>query len=288
MEYRSFGKTGMQLSVVSLGGLLARFEGANGHPPPQEKRQIYLRAAELGVNLFDMGYGDEIHIPDELKGNGGDHYFAMKAAAPSADELEGLVDKYLGIIRRDRLDVLRIHHYALLQHDGLAERIQQLKQAGKVGSLCVIRHGLACQQAYAERGPEPESDADLVIYNYVCRWQEPGIQMSGDAGTGVLIMKALGSQWISWEDKVNTDWSQATDQTFADLNPWGEAFLPQLPLARPIIAGPWHELAEPGESIPPTERAISWVLNNPAVTSVMVAFASVAEVEEGLGIKELV
>jgi len=66
MEYRLFGKTGMKLSAMGLGGLLAHYEGVCGHPPPDEKRRIYLRAAKLGINLFDMGYGDEIHIPDEL------------------------------------------------------------------------------------------------------------------------------------------------------------------------------------------------------------------------------
>ena len=70
MEYREFGKTGMTLSTVGLGGLLAHYwEGESGHPPPEEKQQIYLQAAESGINLFDTGYGDEVHIPEELKGH---------------------------------------------------------------------------------------------------------------------------------------------------------------------------------------------------------------------------
>ena len=49
MEFRSFGQTGMKLSAVGLGGLLAHYwEGADGHPPADVKRRIYLRAAELG------------------------------------------------------------------------------------------------------------------------------------------------------------------------------------------------------------------------------------------------
>ena len=58
MELRAFGSTDLWLSVMGLGGLLTRCEGVSGHPPPEGKRRIYLRAAELGINLFDMGYGD--------------------------------------------------------------------------------------------------------------------------------------------------------------------------------------------------------------------------------------
>ena len=67
MEYRTFGQTSMQLSTVALGG----------QPWPEEKGRVYLRAAELGINLFDMGYGDEVYIPDELKGNHDGRYFSL-------------------------------------------------------------------------------------------------------------------------------------------------------------------------------------------------------------------
>ena len=285
MEYRSFGQTGMQLSAVTLGGLLAHYEGACGHPPREEKRRIYLRSAELGINLFDMGYGDEVHIPEELKGAGKDHYFSLKVGSPSADEVEVLVDKHLWNVRRDAIDILRVHHYAYMQDERLAERIAELKQVGKVRSLCLIRHFRADQEAYVERGPEPEADADLVIYNYVCRWQAPGIEHAASANKGVLIMKALGSQWLSWADKTQTDWTKASKETIVKLSVRGEGIRNDLDLAYPIMAGPWHELADFGEDIPRTERAVQWVLENRGVSSVLVAFASVAEVEEALGIK---
>ena len=35
MERRRFGSTDLELSVMGLGGLLARFEGAEGTPPPE-------------------------------------------------------------------------------------------------------------------------------------------------------------------------------------------------------------------------------------------------------------
>ena len=288
MEYRRFGKTDMELSTIALGGLLAHYEGFAGHPPAGEKRAIYLRARELGVNLFDMGYGDEVHIPDELKGPGGDHHFSLKVGGPPADQLEGIVDRHLANIRRDRIDILRVHHPDYREVPGLAGRIERLKQAGKVRSLCLIRHYLKAQQEYAACGPDPDADADLVVYNYVCRWQEPGLRKSLEAGTGVLIMKSLGGQWISWEDKAATDWEAADESRVIELSPRGEGIREELPLVYPIVSGPWHELAEPGEVVPPTERAISWVLDNRAVSSVLVAFASVAELEQGVGVRELV
>ena len=284
MEYRKFGKTCMTLSTVGLGGLLAHYEGVCGHPPPEEKRQIYLRAAELGVNLFDMGYGDEVYIPDELKGPAGDHYFSLKVGAPKPEDLAEVVEKHLKNIRRETIDILRVHHYGYMEDERLAERIADLKEAGKIRSLCLIRHFRADQEAYAGRGPEPEADADLVIYNYVCRWQAVGIEHSANAGTGVLIMKALGSQWVSWQDKTQTDWTKASKETIIQLSPRGEGMRSDLELAYPIVAGPWHELAELGESIPQTERAIQWVLENKGVSSILVAVASVDELEEALGV----
>ena len=284
MEYRDFGQTGMRLSVVGLGGLLARYEGFCGHPPPEEKRRIYLRAAELGINLFDMGYGDEVHIPDELRGNGGDHYFSLKVGAAQAETLAEKVNQHLASLRRETIDILRLHRSRFVEDEQLVECVAALKQAGKVRSLCLIRHDPVDQVAYAAQGPEPGSDADLVIYNYVCRGQEPGIDQGAAAGKGVLIMKALGGQWLSWEDKTRTDWTTATEEAVVQLSPKGERMRNHLELVYPITSGPWRELAEPGEAIPRPERALAWVLQNEKVNSVLVAFASVAELEETLGV----
>ena len=283
MEYRKFGQTGMQLSAVALGGLLAHYEGVCGHPPPEEKRRIYLRAAELGINLFDMGYGDHIHIPDELKGNQEGHYFALKAAGAGADTLEEVVDQHLAHLRRDAIDVLRLHHHRFASDEDLQECVVRLKQAGKVRALCLIRHHPIDQETYAAQGPDPAADADLVIYNYVCRSQEPGIERSAAANKGVLIMKALGGQWLSWDDQTRTDWRVATEETVVQLAARGEGIRNEMELVYPIFSGPWRELAEPGEATPRPARAVSWILENSKVSSILVAVASVAELEEVVG-----
>ena len=282
MDFRDFGQTGLRLSCVGLGGLLAHYwEGESGRPPPDEKRRIYLRAAELGINLFDMGYGDEVHIPDELKGPAANRFFSLKVSA-TAGELEGVVDRHCGNIRRDAIDILRVHYYAFVEDEPLQEKITELKQRGKVRSLCLIRHFEADQQAYAEAGPEAKADSDLVIYNYVNRSQGAGIEKSARAGKGVLVMKALGGQYLSWQHKNETDWTRADRETIIRLSPLGESMRHEIDLVHSFTAGPWRELAEPGESVARTDRALAWVLQNRHVSSTYVAVASVTELEAAL------
>ena len=279
VEYRTLGQTGMRLSVLGLGGMLAHYEGRLGHPPPEEKRRIYLRAAESGINLFDMGYGDEAHIPDELRGNREGYHFALKGGAPTPADLEAHIDKHLTNLRRDTLDILRMHHHRIATDEPLLECIARLKEAGKLRALCTIRHHQVDRDNYAAHGPDPCADADLVVYNYVCRWQEPGMALSAAAGKGVLAMKALGGQWLSWEDKVGTDWSTASETRVEELAPSGEAIRAYGDLVPSMVRGPWHELAEPGEPIPRPGRAASWVVANRMVDSLIVGIASVAELE---------
>lgn len=283
MERRRYGTTDLRLSVLGLGGLLARYEAVQGHPPPEVKRSIYLRAAQLGINLFDTGYGDEVHIPDELKGPDDERYFSLKVGAPDPATLAAVVERHLRHLRRERIDILRVHHGAWRERADLRDAIDALRAAGKVRTLCLIRHYAADQQAYAGTGPEPQAEGDLVIYNYVCRGQESGLVRARAMGKGVLIMKALGGQWLPWEAQTRTDWSRAGAEEIVRLAPRGEGMRADLDLVHPIVNGPWHELCQPGETVPPTHRAIRWVQGNPAVASVLVAFASVAELEEGVG-----
>ena len=283
MEYREFGQTGMELSVMGLGGLLAQFEGRYGHPSPEVKRAMYLRADERGINLFDMGYGDEVHIPDEIKGPADNRYFSLKVGEPKAEDLDTIIEKHLLNIRRDTIDILRVHHRAFMNDPELVKKIVRLKDSGKVRALCLIRHYPEDQDAYAERGPELDADADLVIYNYVCRTHEAGIEASARSGKGVLIMKALGGQFLGWKEMTETDWSDKGEEEAVQLSAHGEGLRQDLGLVYPFVAGPWHELAGGIGKPLSTNRAIGWVLENSGVSSVLVAVASVEELDEALG-----
>ena len=95
-------------------------------------------------------------------------------------------------------------------------------------------------------------------------------------------MKALGGQWISWQDKVNTDWSQATRESLIDLMPNKKKIQTHADMIFPINAGPWQALKKDGDKTIRTASAIQWVLENPGVSSVLVAVAGVEELEEAV------
>ena len=65
---------------------------------------------------------------------------------------------------------------------------------------------MANQRAYAKYGTALDYDEDLISDNYVCRGQETGLEKSAEIGWGVLMIKALSRQWISWLEKTKTVW----------------------------------------------------------------------------------
>ena len=70
-----------------------------------------------------MGYGDEVYISDELKGNHSGRYFSLKVGGPPPDRLEKIVENHLLNLRRDAIDILRVHHLNYVEDEGFAEGI---------------------------------------------------------------------------------------------------------------------------------------------------------------------
>ena len=150
MELRRFGSTDMELSVLGLGGLLARYEGALGHPPPEEKRRIYLRAAELGINLFDTAadYSDsEAILGRALTDTPRDQYFVATKFSPTTEADQGgsiiapqqvieSCERSLKRLRIEEIDVFQFHGVLPENYreciDQLFPAAERLKTQGKI------------------------------------------------------------------------------------------------------------------------------------------------------------
>lgn len=147
MIYRPLGRTGIEVSLVSLGtGGQSRL-GRTTHQDDSVSRQVVHKALDLGINLFDTapGYlGTEELLGDALVGIPRTRYIvATKASYATRDgelvEPEDIIaslDQSLRHLRSDYVDGLQFHNVRVEDYEAVAERFypaaRRLKEEGKI------------------------------------------------------------------------------------------------------------------------------------------------------------
>jgi aryl-alcohol dehydrogenase-like predicted oxidoreductase len=135
MEYRAFGRTGIDISALGygcgdVGGLIVR--GA-----PAERTRAVARAVELGVNYFDTAtsYGDgvsERHLGEALRELRLDVYVGTKVRL-RPDDLSDIrggitrsIDESLRRLGLPKVDLLQLHNPVALAPAGSAVGVRQV------------------------------------------------------------------------------------------------------------------------------------------------------------------
>ena len=146
MEYRSLGKTGLNVSLASFGtGGPSQF---GQHKGLEQRQQTALvrRCLDLGVNLFDTheGYGESERILGEaLRGVPRDSYHLVtkwsyhsgdgaRNEAAFAESMERSLDR----LETDYVDVMMIHGILASEYESVVERfvpvLERMRDQGKV------------------------------------------------------------------------------------------------------------------------------------------------------------
>ena len=158
MEYRRFGRTNLDLSVITLGGM--RYVHGWDQPRDQvaedtlaECRTMVRLALKAGVNLIETahGYGKSEHcyghVLDELKVPR-HHYRLMTKGAPmTADETKRMVEEQLKALRTDHIDLYGWHGIntpellqAAIAQGGPVEALHRLRDQGVIGHVGFSSH----------------------------------------------------------------------------------------------------------------------------------------------------
>ena len=165
MEYRTFGRTGLQVSVVGLGAGGPSRLGVNSGGSEQESIAVVRRALELGINYIDTAeaYGTEGIVGKAIQGVDKDGLVlstkkgACRKGEPiPADEYRAGVEASLKRLGVETIDVFHVHGPTMdeYQHvrDELVPALQLMQQAGKIRHLAVserfaldLEHGLLQQ-----------------------------------------------------------------------------------------------------------------------------------------------
>ncbi len=214
METRRLGRTDLQTSVLSIGGLYTS-SLAGGE---SETRRILQRAVELGVNAIDTApaYADsEATVGQALQGNDAPLIITTKLGGRpqpfnprDINALRQSVDESLRLLGRDCIDILMVHEPDRPQqypwwtsYDPLGgpalELMEELKTAGK------IRYQGLAGTTVTEMTSLVESDCfDVVLtaFNYNALFREAKdtvIAAAKEKDLGIVLGSALGQGFLT-------------------------------------------------------------------------------------------
>jgi len=158
MEYRTLGRTELRVSVAGLGcGGFSRL-GLGTGKSEREAIALVHAALDLGVNLFDTAavYGTEAVLGRALAGVPRDRIvIATKAwiprgAAAAAETAVASLDRSLGALGTDYIDVFQVHGVAPRAYprarDVIAPALAREREKGKLRHLGVTETGASDPQ----------------------------------------------------------------------------------------------------------------------------------------------
>jgi aryl-alcohol dehydrogenase-like predicted oxidoreductase len=304
MQLRSFGRTGMQLSVLgfgcgAVGGLMVR-----GDPADQER--TIARGIAAGVNYFDtaVDYGN-----GESENNLGRVLQKLKPAnvavgtkvrlPPSAfgriaDAVSTSLEGSLARLRLDRVNILHLHNTITEKAGGSALSVRQvlddvvpaferLRQQGKVGFLGITAIGdTAALHQVIDAGA---FDSAQVVYNLLnpsAAEQLPADYPAQDygrlfdhtkaAGVGVVGIRVLAGGALSGSAERHPIASPPPE-------PIGSAMRYDADIDRARRLLP---LVEQGFATSLTEAATRFALSHPAMGTILVGIATPQQFEDAL------
>ncbi|MEN6320372.1 MAG: aldo/keto reductase [Syntrophaceae bacterium] len=187
--YRTLGRTGMKITIVSFGAMLT---------PESEVMEI---AFENGVNYVDtarryMGGRNEEIVGRALKGRRHKVYVATKTqpASKSKDAIVKDVETSLRALGTDYVDVIQLHNLTSKDRAFIPETREaliQLKEQGKVRFFGVTTHTNQSNVLNAlVEDRDRFFDMALVKYNFESRADvKDSIARAAMAGIGIIAMK---------------------------------------------------------------------------------------------------
>ena len=211
MLYKTLGRTGLQVSLLSLGSGGAKQLGQADGLTQEQQTAIVRRALDLGVNLFDtsVNYGSSESILGEaLEGVPRDAYILSTKWGAEIDgrvteDPRLLIDSVEQSLRRlgtDHVEIMFFHGPMSDQLPSIVERfystMERLRDEGKVRFI-----GLSTR--YAADPPQESADAalktspelwDVIMLKYGILNQLPAKEMlplAIEHGVGIMNMAAV-------------------------------------------------------------------------------------------------
>ncbi|MEV4149264.1 aldo/keto reductase [Amycolatopsis sp. NPDC049691] len=246
MQYRTLGRTGVQVSSLALGAM--NF-GAIGRTTQDEATAIVDAALEGGINLVDTadmyGQGEsEVMVGKAIKNRRDDLVLATKAAMPMGEERNhrGTSRRWIfkaleDSLRRldvDHVDLYQMHRWDPATSDEEAlSALTDLQRAGKIryfGSSTFPAYRIVQAQWAARENHLGRYVTEQPSYSILQRGIEAHVlPVTQEYGLGVLAWSPLASGWLSGAVRagreITTNRAGALPQRFDLADPANQARL---------------------------------------------------------------
>jgi myo-inositol catabolism protein IolS len=296
MQYRTLGKTGLNVSVIGLGTW--QFGGEWGKDFTQAEVDAMLRRAkDLGINLIDTAecYGD--HLSESLIGKAvasqrkdwiictkfGHRFTGFMKRSDERDlpDVREQLDASLRALRTDYIDVYQYHSVRdnEFNNPSLWEFLQKAKKAGKVRHIGNSIAASLDPRFQTDKSTDAGVEALQVVYNRLERKPEAVCFPSAEGEElGVLARVPLASGFLSGKYKpgakfAGNDTRAGYDQATIDEKLKTVEGIRKLELPPGVDMAQW---------------ALAWCLKHPAVSAVIPGCKDVEQVEKNARAAELV
>ena len=197
MNYRTFGRTGWQVSEISLGG--AYLSGNDPDSEQENANQIVRRAKDLGINYIDTApyYGNsEILLGEALEGLHDDFHVATKVGFDpdpfdyQSDTVLRSIERSLERLRIPRISLVQIHEVNLagwekiMSPGGALDGLKSARKQGLCERIGITSRAISLLGRLAETA---EFDTVLVYRDY-----HPGNQLSTKEVVPAAVSQQMG------------------------------------------------------------------------------------------------
>jgi aryl-alcohol dehydrogenase-like predicted oxidoreductase len=304
MEYRQLGRSGLRVSVLTLGtmgfGGAGRFAAVGTADLDAARRQIDM-ALDAGVNVVDTadvysgGLSEQI-VGEAIEGRRDRVLLATKARMPMGEGpndaglsrhhlIEGC-EASLRRLRTDHIDLYQVHEWdGQTPLEETLDTLDTLVRAGKIRYIgCSNYAGWQLTKALgiSERLGLQRFVSQQIYYSLQARDAEYELVPAGlDQGVGILVWSPLAGGLLSGKyrrdhpdpevGRALTDWNEPPVRDREQLYDIVEALV---------------QIAE-GHGVSPAQVALAYVLGKPGVTSLVVGARTEEQLADNLKAADL-
>jgi aryl-alcohol dehydrogenase-like predicted oxidoreductase len=304
MEYRALGKSGLRISVLTMGtmtfGGKGDFADVGSTDVAEARRQVD-QCLEAGINLIDTadvysgGLSEEI-VGEVLQGRRDDVLVATKVRMPmgpgpndaglSRHHIVAGCEASLRRLRTDHIDLYQVHEWD--GHTPLEETLEALQllvTSGKVRYVGASNYtGWQLMKALgtAERTGGPRFVSEQIYYSLQARDAEYElIPAAVDQGLGVLVWSPLAGGLLSGKYRRGVQPPAGSRQ----LTEWNEPPVrdqERLYDTVDVLVGIGEQ-----RGVSAAQVALAYLLGRPAVTSLVIGARTGEQLADNLAAAEL-